>query len=214
VYLFAFLLGLVADDTAECQKAQQANLPMHLIKPFPKNWARPAHWHSLGTLVLKSDTSAELTFTLCGQDADRHLLTEEIALRPLKHSEAAGDFFSLTHLRFAAETDNPVGIHSSVLGETLLVEAGEWQNLWVYGMSIILAGYISRGEFRQMARSLPPGSATLQFTRTTQENLAIPVRVLHPGADLSPAYNDKLSEFFGGGRSSAAAKAAPTLLAH
>ena len=73
VYVFVFLLGLVADDKFERQKAQQANLPLHLIKPFPKNWARPASWHSLGTLMLKCDTSLELQLSLSGQDADRQL---------------------------------------------------------------------------------------------------------------------------------------------
>ncbi|MBN2500418.1 MAG: hypothetical protein JXB38_06580 [Anaerolineales bacterium] len=184
VYLFAFLLGLVADDESERQKAQQANLPMHLIKPCPKDWARPAHWHSLGTLVLKSDTSAPIKLTLSGQDADRHLLSEEIMLQPLERAEATNGFYSLTHLYAAAEPNGPVGVHSPVLGETLLVEAGDWQNLWVYGMRIILAGYMTRGEFRRMARVLPPGSSTMPFSHTAQAYLTVPVHALHPLADL------------------------------
>jgi hypothetical protein len=184
VYLFAFLLGLMADDAAERQKALQAGLPLYLMKACPKTWARPAHWVPLGALALKCDTSTEMQLDLYGQDADRHILSERVTLQPLARVEAKNEFFSLTHVHAAAEPDGPLGLHSRILGETFLVEAGEWDNLWVYGIRILLAGYMTRGEFRKAARALPPGSQTLPFARTAQEYLAVPVRELRPVGDL------------------------------
>jgi hypothetical protein len=56
----------------------------------------------------------------------------------------------------------------------------EWKNIWVYGMDIILAGFISRGEFRQRAKLIAPNSRTFQYDHTKTKNLAVPISELSP----------------------------------
>jgi hypothetical protein len=51
-------------------------------------------------------------------------------------------------------------------------------------MEIVLAGYITRGEFRSRARLLPAGSRVQQYARTRTDNLHLPVAELHPLGDL------------------------------
>jgi hypothetical protein len=51
-------------------------------------------------------------------------------------------------------------------------------------MDITLAGFISRGEFRQRARMIAPNSRVFQYNRTKTKNLAVPVSELNPLQDL------------------------------
>jgi len=51
-------------------------------------------------------------------------------------------------------------------------------------MEIILAGYITRGEFRRRARRIPTGSQVFQYARTQTDNMFVPVADLHPLSDL------------------------------
>jgi hypothetical protein len=51
-------------------------------------------------------------------------------------------------------------------------------------MQIILAGYMTRGEFRRRARPLPAGSRVLQYPRTRTENMSLPIGELRPLGDL------------------------------
>ena len=80
--------------------------------------------------------------------------------------------------------DGTIGVHSPNLDKTYLVDSMGWGNIWVYGMDIILGGYITRGEFRQKAHHLPAGSHTFQYPRTRTENLALPFHQLHPLIEL------------------------------
>ena len=77
-----------------------------------------------------------------------------------------------------------VGVHSPRLGETLLIQPGEWGNIWVYGLEILLAGWLSRQEFSDRASFVAPGSRVFQYDRTRAKNLAVPISSLHPMMEL------------------------------
>ena len=94
------------------------------------------------------------------------------------------DFYTLTHMSIAGIPDGVVGIHSQRLGETYLIEPAQWGNIWVYGMEVILFGYLTYAEFRRRARRLPEGSQVLQYSRTRTENMALPMGELKPVTDL------------------------------
>ena len=184
VYLFAFLLGLVTRDRESLAKAQAAGHPVYLIHPMSRDWASPQVWRPLGELALKSERPPALSLQLGGQDGERRFLTCEVRLPHLTRRPCPGDFHTLVYLHSDQLPEGRVGVYSPTLGETHLIpplvsEQG-WGNLWVYGMKIILAGYITKGEFRQKARRLPPGSNTFQYRSTRTENFALPVRELHP----------------------------------
>ena len=50
----------------------------------------------------------------------------------------------------------------------------------MYGMEIILAGYIPVEEYLRRARYLPTGSQVLQYQHTRTPNLSLPLAELHP----------------------------------
>jgi hypothetical protein len=184
IYIFAFVLALVTRNEDDLKRALAAGQPVYLIYPFPPAWAQPNPWRSLGSLAIKTDLPAAITLELGGQDSQRGFQTEAISLLPRTRRQAKRDYYSLAYLHTSQALDGQVGIHSPGLGQTLLVQPGEWGNSWVYGMEIILAGYMTRGEFRRRARELPPNSRVLQYPRTRTQNGYLPVRRLRPLLDL------------------------------
>lgn len=184
LYLFAFLTGLIADLPADLKKASSASLPTHLIHIMPPAWVRPQTWNPLGPLTLKSDANEILTLEIGGQGADREFLTCSLDLPPRTRIVAKGDFYSLAYLHVKTQPDAQFGVFSPSRKETYLVNPGEWGNIWIYGMDIYLAGWISRYEFRQRASLIPEGSRVFQYDHTHTKNLAVPIAELKPLAEL------------------------------
>jgi hypothetical protein len=184
LYIFAFVYALATQDEEELQRARAAGQPVYLIYPFPPAWAQPDPWRSLGSVVLKTDLAEVITLELGGQDRQRGFQTEAIHLLPRTRQNAMLDYYSLAYLHAPCRPEGQVGVHSQRSGQTLLISPEEWGNIWVYGMEIILAGYLARGEFRRRARDLPPNSRVLQYPRTRTQNKYLPVRRLRPLSDL------------------------------
>jgi hypothetical protein len=186
LYLFAFLTGLVAASPADLEKVLAAGRPVYMIHTFPRSWARPRAWASLGRLALKSEADAALTVELGGQGPEREFVTREVELPPRRRLEIDGGFFALAYAHIR-DGQQPVGkpsarlgIHSAASGETHIIEPAGWGNIWVYGMDIFLTGWITRREFRSRAALIPEGARVFQYNRTRTKNLSVPVSGLRP----------------------------------
>jgi hypothetical protein len=184
LYIFAFVSALVARSGSDLSRAMDAGLPHHIVTLLPAGWSRPVQWSSLGPLALKCDTSQPLVLTFGGRTIWREFQTETMTLQPRRRTRAEGDYYSLVYLHAAGLPDGPVGVHSPRLAETYIVAPRQWGNIWVYGMEIIIAGYLTWGEFRRRARRVPPGAVVLGYTRTRIENMAVQLGDLRPIADL------------------------------
>lgn len=180
IYLFAFLLGLVAASRADLERAAAAGQPSYLIHPLPKAWARPALWMPLEGLALKSECRAPLTVEIGGQDSDRVFVTCSLDLPPRQRVLAGETFFSLAYVRALRQPEARLGLHSPPRGDAYLVHPHEWGNIWVYGMEIFLVGWLTHEDFRRQASVLPAGAQTFQYARTRTKNLAVPMRELQP----------------------------------
>ncbi len=194
LYIFAFMTALMASTPADIQAAAAKNQPFCFIHILPSAWLMPGQWGSLGKLILKSNTGAITTVEIGGQSAGRRFLTESVYLAPGVRTEIKQDFYSVAYLYITHIPEGEIGIYSPALKESVIIQPGEWQNIWVYGMDIILGGYISRSEFRRTARYLPAGSRVLQYRHTRTPNLSIPLTQLHP---LSTLF-DKVREWAAG----------------
>ncbi|MFZ6031572.1 MAG: hypothetical protein ACOYYS_28005 [Chloroflexota bacterium] len=184
LYIFAFASALVAAHSKDTQQAQAKGSPVYLMHPFPARWARPLHWKSLGRLTLKLESAPSLAIEIGGQTALRDFHIESLHLEPGQCTSLKADFFSISYLHVEMLPTNRIGIHSTRLDETYLVEPSGWGNIWVYGMDIFLGGYMPRHEFRQRAAVLPAGSRVWQYARTRTANYALPVDSLHPLGEL------------------------------
>jgi len=184
LYLFAFLTGLIAASLSDLEKAVASGQRTYLIHTFPRRWTRPQAWVPLGPLALKSEGDVTLTIELGGQDAERGFIRQAVELPPRRRLEIGGDFYALAYLHSTMKPEARLGIHSGSRKETYIVEPVEWGNIWVYGMDILLTGWITRREFRSRATLLREGSRVFQYDRTRTKNLAVPIADLHPLQDL------------------------------
>jgi hypothetical protein len=77
-----------------------------------------------------------------------------------------------------------LGLHSPQLKETHIIHSTDWGNIWVYGLDILLTGYLTRGEYNQRASFVREGARVFQYDRTRTKNLAVSVCDLKPLSEL------------------------------
>jgi hypothetical protein len=184
LYLFAFLAGLVTTSQSDLEKVIATKQPHYLVHVMPEAWKRPSRWNPLGRLVLKSEAQESLTLEIGGQTAGRERQSCTVELPPRTRLEIQTDFFSLSYLHTQSRPVARIGIHSPLHRETHLIGALDWGNIWVYGMDVLLAGYIPRAEFSRCASFLQAGSRVFQYDQTHVKNLAMPMSDLKPLSEL------------------------------
>lgn len=184
IYLFAFLLGVVAASQEDDWRAQTAGQPAYLIHPLPDDWGRPSGWIPLEKLALKSECDQPITVELGGQDGKRRFVTQTLDLPPRTRVPVPGEWYSLACVHPVRRPEARIGIHSPLRGVPYVINPFDWGNLWVYGMDILLAGWLGREEFRRKAQVINAGLPTFQYARTRTKNLAVPTSELEPMAPL------------------------------
>ena len=190
LYLFAFLLGLTAASQEDIEKAAASSEPLYLIHPLPDEWARPPAWIPFESLALKSECETPITVELGGQDVERNFITETLELPPKTRVCAKQIFHSLAYIHARRRPEVRIGLHSPVRGEAVLIQSHEWGNIWVYGMDILLTGWLTHEEFRRKASVLNAGMQTFQYDRTRAKNLLVPVVDLKPLLSLLEKVRD------------------------
>ena len=180
LYLFAFLLGLAAASQEDIEKALAAGQPIYLIHPLPGKWAKPSNWIPLEKLALKSECETPITVEIGGQNAEREFVTAIVELPPRTRVPVEQTFYSLAYVHAARKSEARIGLHSMVHGEPYLILTHEWGNIWVYGMDILLMGWLSHEEFHRKGSVLNAGMRTFQYTQTRTKNLLV------PGIELNP----------------------------
>jgi hypothetical protein len=185
-YLFGFLAGLETRRSDELKKVIQSAQPFYLLyTPKPADWLGTHTWRSLGRLIFKSDNGQPVEVEIGGQNEKREAILEHLRLEPRFRAETRREFFSLLYLHSQHLPDAVIGVRSPVLRETLLIEPHEWTNIWMYGMEIFLAGWITKAEFRARSQKLPKGSLVKQYPRTQTDNRALPIKELRPIEELA-----------------------------
>ena len=184
IYLFAFLAGLVTVTEEDLQKVIQKELPYYFVHVMPEVWVRPAKWNPLGRLVLKSDAEGSQRVEIGGQDTGREMRSLEVEIPPKRRIEINSGFFSLAYIHSKDKLNARLGIHSPSRKETYVIETSSWNNIWVYGMDLVLTGYLTREEFNRRASFLREGARVFQYDKTRTKNLAVNVCDLKPISEL------------------------------
>lgn len=184
IYLFAFLAGLVTSSEAELQKVIETRQPHYFLHLMPDAWMRPTKWNPLGTLALKSDSENSQRLEIGGQDTGREIRSLDVELPARTRVQVEQGFFSLAYLHHQDIPKGQIGIYSPVKKETHIVRESDWENVWVYGLDIVLAGYLTREEFNQRARFVREGARVFQYDHTRTKNLAVNVSDLKPVSEL------------------------------
>jgi hypothetical protein len=180
VHIFAFLLGLAAVTSMEVDKALVAGQPAFLIHPLPGGWSCPTDWTPLEKLALKSECELPITIEVGGQNSKREFSTARLELQPKKRVVVEQCFHSLAYLHASRRPEGRIGLHSPTRGEALIIPPQTWGNIWVYGMDIMLVGWLSHEEYRRKAKVLNAGMHTFQVERTREKSLLVPMEELNP----------------------------------
>jgi hypothetical protein len=185
-YLFGFLAGLEAGSATEMARARRAGQPLYLLySSLPAGWRGAQRWRSLGRLVLKADVPEPIEVEVGGLNALRQARVERLTLAPRARVVTTGEFYSLLYLHAPQPPAGVVGVRSPSLRETVLVQPGDWDNIWIYGLEVFLAGWLTKAEFRAKSQFLPQGSSVWQYPRTQTANRAAPVSALRPVSELA-----------------------------
>jgi len=185
-YLFGFLAGLETRQSDDLKKAIATGQDVYLLHtPTEAHWLGQRRWRSLGRLALKANTRRPIEVEVGGQSEKREALVERLRLEPRTRVETRREFFSLLYLHVPRLPGGAVGVSSPALGETRLIAPPEWMNIWVYGMEIYLAGWLTKAEFRARGRRLPAGASVKQYPRTQTANRAVLVKDLRPIEELA-----------------------------
>jgi len=180
LYLFAFLSGLTAASQSDIKKAIETGQPHHLLHIMDEKWGKPFNWNPLAPLTLKSESDEQMLVEVNGQDAGREFLTRTVSLPPKTKVVLKDPFYSITCVHVHHPPAARIGIHSPAIKQTHVIGPMDWGNIWVYGMDIYLAGYISHDEFRRCADVIAPNSRVFQYNRTPLKSLAVPISELRP----------------------------------
>ncbi len=185
-YLFGFLAGLETRHSDELKKVIANEQDFYLLYALTgAHWLGQRRWRSLGRLALKSNTRRPIEVEVGGQNEKREAVVEHVRLEPRTRAETQNEFFSLLYLHVPRLPGGAVGVRSPLLKDTRLIEPPEWVNIWVYGMEIFLAGWLTKAEFRARSRRLPVGSRVKQYPRTQTDNRAALVKDLRPIEELA-----------------------------
>jgi len=190
IYLFAFLSGLVTASQDDLQKVFYKKQPYYLVHAMPDAWMRPSKWNPLGALTLKSESAETQVVEVNGQDEGREMRSLEVEIPPQTGVQIDDGFFSVAYIHSKSLPSARIGIHSPTRNETHLIGAMEWGNIWIYGMDILLAGWLTRTEFNQRAKPIREGSRVFQYDRTRTKNLGVPVQELRSISDLLERVKD------------------------
>jgi hypothetical protein len=180
LYLFAFLLGVVAAAQEDIEKAVASHQPLFLIHLLPHDWVTPVNWIPFENLAMKSECGTPVTVDIGGQDAERSFITTTLELLPRQRRLVENGFHSLAYVHARRRPEARIGIHSPRHGEPYLIPAHAWRNLWIYGMDIILTGWLTHEEYRRKAKVLNPGARTFQMDQMRLKNLSVPIGELNP----------------------------------
>ena len=184
LYLFAFLPALTTVSQDDLQKVIEAGQPNFLVHVMAEAWNRPSKWIPLGKLALKSESDETQTIEIGGHDEGREMRSCTVELPPHTRIEVSNRFFSLCYIHIHSSPRGRIGIYSPVRKETYLIGPSDWGNIWVYGLNVLLAGYITREEFSRRASFIQTGSRVFQYDHTQVKNLAVPVSDLRPLSEL------------------------------
>jgi hypothetical protein len=120
-----------------------------------------------------------------GQDAARAAIMERLKLPPGGQVQTAQEFYSLLYVRVPHLPEGLVEVRCPLITSASAIKPTDWSNIWVYGMEVFIAGWLTKAELRARGRRLPAGTLLKQYRQTQVDNHAAPVSDLRPVAELA-----------------------------
>lgn len=188
--IFSFATGLVTTTQDELERARNASQPSYCIHLLPILWSQPPSWRSLGRLVVRANTTEPVTIEMAGLGKSREYINEQIYLHPHQKASPKTDFYSLNMIHNNQCDGASVEIYSPTVKKAYQIARNDWDNIWVYGMDIILAGFITLGEFNRLAGPCITKEQYSRIIKSPSSNVALKTKKLHSLIDLFQSASD------------------------
>jgi hypothetical protein len=182
---FALLLGLETRTLSELQRAVVAGLPVHLVAHAPDpSWSHPSAELTLGHVCIKN-LSQRLELVLQGVLSDQTPWRETVALDNTA-SYRSPSLHALLALHTLALPQGEILVAAENRPSPWRLHPGRWENIWLYGMEIVLLGWTTTGEFRRVSVSSPASPRSFWGLRPSPGSYWTMAHSLRPAQALLP----------------------------
>ena len=152
IFIFTILEGLITTSRQACLQASKAKQPIYQIVLLPSPWSRSTTWNSLGNLFCHYQFGEDLRLEIGGTDAKRRYLTEIVDIKSVEKVQCCKDFYNIHYLATTSIPDGKIYLTSRALNRTITTLPHDWRNIWLYGLEILLVGYITLGKYIEQAK--------------------------------------------------------------
>jgi hypothetical protein len=180
---FALSLALETRTLTDLERATAARQPIHLLAAAPRPLGHvPSAAADLGVVSLSSP-AGPCDVILQGLLPDHGEWSAPARLGPSPAYQSP-PLHALMALHALHRPPGPILICTASRPDPWRLHPGEWTNLWLYGIEILLLGWSSIREFRARATSASPSIPFPELTRPPRGSLHLLMRDLRPFASL------------------------------
>ncbi|MBE0409385.1 MAG: hypothetical protein IBX69_06600 [Anaerolineales bacterium] len=195
IYIFTLTTSLIAKNPCDQEKAQSHQQPFYWIHITHLKLKDHKQVDSYGPGSLISKSSRIIHLELGGYGFDNKFYSERIHLSPHCRTVIGDNFKSLAYLHAQPCPDGQISIEFPKIKLRYDIPPYRWDNLWVYGMDIILCGYtlhheIFPGSIRGPLQLLYNKPTLPSPSSTSSRQLEVPFVRLHPMQDLFSRIHD------------------------
>jgi len=184
ILIFCFLPALITSNQKSIHSALSSNLPVFLIQSLPQKWSNPIKWTRFEELTIEGRIRKEQSLRLIGLDGQRHILFEDLTLSSNSTSSICKDFFSLSFIQTNTLPENQIILRNPSLCDNYCLQSSNWDNIWIYGLEIIIAGYATLGEFKAIAEESTLVNGIYVTKKSQFDTRSILIEQLHPLSEL------------------------------
>lgn len=184
VLIFAFVMAHTTAGYESFRLAQATGQTVYLLHPLPARWVQPAVWAPLQPLTVMNAARAEQNVELGGLDGNKRFITELISLPAGSTGYPSEDFHAIFFLHMPGQPSGRLDLHCQRLGVTHQIKPTDWGNLWMEGVQVTLAGWMTRGDFRQHAARQSAGRHPSMITHPSSPHHGLLISQLHPLSEL------------------------------
>lgn len=158
--VFTIILAKPQPSWHEIRRCPEKIIPCHFAYILPKAWKNPAPGRVYGQIYLTNEGESEFVIELGGRGVSGQYQSEILCLPAHRSVKVAQNYTALAYLSTETIPAVQLSISRAEPDRTLRVPAHRWVNLWLNGVVIILAGYMTVGDFHSKARRLSPTDRT------------------------------------------------------
>lgn len=191
-YVFPFLAADLVRDINHVYGLFGPQLSKYLLHSFwDYEWIKNEPWKAKGRLVIVSEMEADMTIRVGGQDANKEMLVEEILLPVGEQMETTSEFFTVLFIQTFDAPRSELRVSCEGVSVQEVISPSDWGNIWIYEGMVYLAGYITKGSFKQKGTGIPRFyKGCKQYGETKTENHMLLANELESLRELLPSNCD------------------------